>query len=130
MNQPYTNPFTPIFGKVPAYMAGREQLVQEMQAAFRSEGNDPSLVSLFVGPRGTGKTAMLSMCADMAEADGWVAARVTATKGMGAPNSIGAGDGGTCGTVTIGSTVYWDGSSYQNGGDTYLPTSPLVYPAP
>ena len=82
MNQPYTNPFTPIFGKVPAYMAGREQLAQEMQAAFRSEGNDPSLVSLFVGPRGTGKTAMLSMCADMAEADGWVAARVTATKGM------------------------------------------------
>ena len=28
--------------------------------------------------------------------------RVTATKGDGAPNSIGAGQSGTCGTVTIG----------------------------
>ena len=76
------NPFTPIFGKVPAYMAGREQLANDMQAAFNSEGNDPNLVSLFVGARGTGKTAMLSMCAEMAEAQGWVAARVTAMPGM------------------------------------------------
>lgn len=56
--------------------------------------------------------------------------RVTATKGNIAPNSIGAGAFGTCGTVTIGGTVYWDGSAYKNGGDTYLPTSPLVFPAP
>ena len=54
---------------------------------------------------------------------------VTATKGDGAPNSIGAGYGASCGTVTIGTTVYWDGSDYLNGGDTYLPTSPLVFPA-
>jgi hypothetical protein len=57
--------------------------------------------------------------------------RVTATKGNNiSPNSIGAGAYGTCGTVTIGGTEYWDGSAYQNGGDTYLPTSPLVFPAP
>ena len=57
--------------------------------------------------------------------------RVTATKGNNiSPNSIGAGAFGTCGTVTIGGTVYWDGSAYKNGGDTYLPTSPLVFPAP
>ena len=54
--------------------------------------------------------------------------RVTATKGSSATNSIGKGYGGTCGTVTIGGTVYWNGSSYQNDGNTYLPTSPLVYP--
>ncbi len=59
--------------------------------------------------------------------------RVTATKGSGSFNSIGegkAGSGGTqnCGTITIGGTVYWEGSSYQNGGDTYLTTSPLTYP--
>ncbi len=57
--------------------------------------------------------------------------RVTATKGnKNSPNSIGAGAFGTCGTVTIGGTEYWDGSAYKNGGDTYLPTSPLVFPAP
>ena len=31
--------------------------------------------------------------------------KVTATKGLGGPNSIGAGGGGTCGTVTIGGNV-------------------------
>ena len=54
---------------------------------------------------------------------------VTATKGSVAPNSIGAGDNGTCGTVTIGGAVYWNGSTYENGGDTYLTQGTLVYPA-
>jgi len=43
---------------------------------------------------------------------------VTATKGENAPNSIGAGDGGSCGTVTIGGNV---------GAITI---SPYTYPAP
>ena len=50
--------------------------------------------------------------------------KVTATKGSGA--AIGKGTG-SCGMVTIGGTIYWDGSAYQNGGDTYLTTSPFVY---
>lgn len=60
--------------------------------------------------------------------------KLTATKGSGAGNSIGpAGvdwDVEYCGTVTIGGTEYWDGTDYKNEGDTYLETSPLVYPAP
>lgn len=75
-----------------------------------------------------------SSCGDIAIESG---ASVTATKGGGtysATNSIGLNNSGynsgTCGTITIGGTLYWDGSAYQNGGDTYLPTSPLVYPAP
>ena len=56
--------------------------------------------------------------------------KVTATKGSGATNSIGRGNKSNCGTVTIDGTEYWDGSAYKNGGDTYLTTSPLVYPAP
>ncbi len=56
---------------------------------------------------------------------------VTATKGEYAPYSIGAGANySTCGTVTIGGTEYYDSSNFQNDGDTYLATSPLVYPAP
>ena len=56
---------------------------------------------------------------------------VTAKKGNSAPVSIGAGANySTCGTVTIGGTVYYDDSDFQNGGNTYLATSPLVYPAP
>ena len=62
--------------------------------------------------------------------------RVTATSGGESSYSVGKGycNGGgmqLCGTITIGGTVYWDGSSYQNDGATYLATSPLVYePAP
>lgn len=56
---------------------------------------------------------------------------VTATKATGTPNSIGAGYNSTgCGPVTILGTVYWDGSAYQNGGDTFLSTSPLYVHIP
>ena len=55
---------------------------------------------------------------------------VKAIKGENANESIGRGSGGSCGMVTIGGTVYYDGSKFQNDGDTYLATSPLVYPAP
>ena len=62
--------------------------------------------------------------------------RVTATAGgnvagegwTNPKNSIGVGDKASCGTVTIGGTVYWDGSSYKNGGDTYLTQDTLTYP--
>ena len=54
--------------------------------------------------------------------------RVTAYKGDGAPYSIGPGSGGhIIGSITIGDTVYYNGSSFQNGGETYLAQSPLVY---
>ena len=62
--------------------------------------------------------------------------KVTATKGSGAPNSIGPGQNGSCNSVTIGGTQYWGSvypsmeDGYKNGGDTYLTQSPLVYPAP
>ena len=51
------------------------------------------------------------------------------------PNSIGIGKiavSGTqnCGTITIGGTVYWDGSAYQNGGNTYLGQATIIYPEP
>ena len=55
--------------------------------------------------------------------------KVKGVKGADAPNSIGAGGQATCGTVTIGGTIYYDGSDYQNGGDTYLTAEKTVYPA-
>lgn len=56
---------------------------------------------------------------------------VTTTKGEDAPYSIGKGRySSECGTITIGGTVYYDGAAFQNGGDTYLATSPFIYPEP
>ena len=57
--------------------------------------------------------------------------KVTATKGV-CPDlidCIGAGySNSSCGTVTIGGTVYWENNDYANGGDYYLTNSPLIYP--
>ena len=54
--------------------------------------------------------------------------KVTATKGSDAINSIGAGYlESKCGTVTIGGTVYWNGSAYVGTGESYLTNSPLIY---
>ena len=56
--------------------------------------------------------------------------KVTAEKGPGADlHSIGKGWSwnGTCGTVKIGDTIYWQDNAAQNGGGTYLATSPLIY---
>ena len=44
--------------------------------------------------------------------------------GKGFENSVSAS---TCGFISIGGTVYYDGTAFQNDGDTYLATSPLVY---
>ncbi len=48
--------------------------------------------------------------------------RVTATKGSGAPNSIGAGLSGTCGTVTFGTQQMYNGAAW-----TTTPTSGEIY---
>ena len=57
---------------------------------------------------------------------------VTATKGSGAPNSIGNGQADfvgtqTCGTITIGGTIYWDGTDYVGTGSTYLTQNSITY---
>lgn len=80
-----------------------------------------------VNSPGIGSYPYDSQCGTITITDGVTS--VTATKGAGAIDCIGRGAGGGCGTVTIGGTVYWDGSAYQNGGGTYLTQSPLVYPA-
>ena len=47
-----------------------------------------------------------------------------------APDAIGKGlDNAVCGAVTIGGTVYWDGSDFQNYGDYYIGKTYVVYPA-
>ena len=65
-----------------------------------------------------------------------IALAAAGTAVLGAPASatageraaaIGAGYTGHCGNVTIGGTVYYDGAAFQNGGETFLATSPLVY---
>jgi hypothetical protein len=76
------NPFTPSFGSVPPLMAGREELIEGILNGLDNAPGDPNRTTIFIGARGTGKTALLSKIADEAESRGWVSANVTAVSGM------------------------------------------------
>ena len=76
------NPFTPVFGKVPPYLAGREDIVANVLAALEHPYGSPDSCSIFVGARGTGKTALLTYLGNEAENMGWITANVSASEGM------------------------------------------------
>lgn len=76
------NPFTPSFGQIPPFMAGRETIVKEILRGFENGPGDPNLSTIFTGARGTGKTALLSYLSQEALSRGWVAANVSAMPGM------------------------------------------------
>lgn len=77
-----SNPFTPGFGQVPPFMAGRRYVIENIEDAFENGSGDPNLTTIFTGARGTGKTTLLTLLANEAEARGWVTARVSAVPGM------------------------------------------------
>lgn len=76
------NPFTPTFGIVPPYMAGRNELLDTMARAFENGLGDPNLCTLLIGPRGSGKTALLSCIGDEAREAGWIVVDAAAEEGM------------------------------------------------
>lgn len=84
------NPFTPSFGEVPAHLAGRKQIVDDLLRAFSSERRRPELTTLLSGARGTGKTTLLSLLAAKAESLGWAVVDTTALPGMLEDIEIGA----------------------------------------
>jgi hypothetical protein len=77
------NPFTPTFGIEPMFMAGRSRLIDDIVAGLANRPGDPNRSTLFVGPRGSGKTVLLSKVVEAAAANGWVAAQVTTGPDMG-----------------------------------------------
>lgn len=76
------NPFTPSFGEIPPYMAGRSKIVNDLTKALKGRMRNPNLTTLLTGARGTGKTALLSLIAEKAEENGWISVNVTALPGM------------------------------------------------
>ena len=68
-----SNPFTPTFGVVPAFMAEREDITSELLAALEEGVGNPNLTTSISGARGTGRTALLIYLSDAAQAQGWAA---------------------------------------------------------
>lgn len=76
------NPFTPAFGSMPSVLAGRNDFLERMTTAFENGPGDPNLSTMVVGPRGSGKTVLLSRVRELASAEGWITAGTTALPGM------------------------------------------------
>ena len=78
----YTNPFTPVFGNEPPILAGRTRLINNVLSGLKNAPGDPNRITIFTGPRGSGKTVLLTIIASQAEEIGWIAVHVTASNLM------------------------------------------------
>ena len=67
-----TNPFSPDFGQPPEALVGREQLLSDLRSGLTTGPRDARFTSLLLGPRGSGKTVVLTEMEDAAAASGWI----------------------------------------------------------
>ncbi|MGH9272484.1 MAG: ATP-binding protein [Ilumatobacteraceae bacterium] len=75
------NPFTPGFGTSPLVLAGRDQILNEVELAFEFPGREAQ-VTLLLGPRGAGKTVLLNAIQDQAGERGWLWVQEDASRGL------------------------------------------------
>ncbi|MDR0853964.1 MAG: hypothetical protein LBN34_06310 [Clostridiales Family XIII bacterium] len=78
----YKNPFTPVFGNEPPILAGRNNLIDDVLRGLDAGVGDPNRITIFTGPRGSGKTVLLAKIANEAQERGWIAVHVPAVTGM------------------------------------------------
>lgn len=76
------NPFTPTFGHVPFAIAGRTDYIDDVVEGLANHPGDPNRTTIFVGPRGSGKTVLLTALSRIATEQGWVSVDVSAREGM------------------------------------------------
>ena len=76
------NPFTPTFGHVPFALAGRTEYIDDVFGGLANRPGDPNRTTVFVGPRGSGKTVLLTAIAREAANMGWICVDASARTGM------------------------------------------------
>ena len=84
----YSNPFTPGFGAIPPYLAGRadEQDLFRNNLANMSAGRSPSAPIILYGPRGVGKTVLLNWFEDEVQQGGAKKNKIRVVKTV--PNAL------------------------------------------
>ncbi|MDR1292542.1 MAG: AAA family ATPase [Clostridiales Family XIII bacterium] len=68
-----------MFGNEPPILAGRGKMIDDVLNGLRNAPGDPNRVTLFTGPRGSGKTVLLARIASEAESIGWISASASAS---------------------------------------------------
>ena len=76
------NPFKPTAGATPPLLVGRDDVLEEFVESLDDGPGAPGRLTLFTGPRGVGKTVMLSEVGDVALRRGWITLAETATPGL------------------------------------------------
>lgn len=66
------NPFSPDFGQPPAHLVGRDGLTRSLGTGLASGPATRTFTSLLLGPRGSGKTVVLTEMEQRAAASGWI----------------------------------------------------------
>ena len=84
---PPTNPFAPSFGIAPPKLAGRDDILTSVEAAWSAGPTHPDYTALLIGRRGTGKTVVLAALRSLGQARGWLTvSEAAATPGL--PNRL------------------------------------------
>lgn len=73
-----TNPFTPDFGQAPPVLAGRDAAIESLSRSWATGPRDPGFTTLLLGPRGSGKTALMNKMSEDAKQAGWLVISVNA----------------------------------------------------
>lgn len=72
------NPFKPTAGAEPPILIGRDRVISDFQDALLEGTGAPGRLMRITGPRGSGKTVLLTELGDMARKRGWRVIDVTA----------------------------------------------------
>lgn len=76
------NPFKPSAGAPPPLLVGRQEDVDSFVESIEDGPGAPGRLTIFTGPRGVGKTVMLTEVSGAVEQLGWVCIEDTATSGL------------------------------------------------
>jgi hypothetical protein len=76
------NPFHPSFGVSPPLLVGRDELIDEFLESIDDGPGAAGRATLYTGPRGAGKTALLNAIEGGTRAKGWLVVSETASPGF------------------------------------------------
>ena len=78
----YQNPFKPTAGKMPPVLVGRDKVVNDFIEGLENGEGAPGRLMRITGPRGAGKTVLLSELAGIAQDQGWLVVNAAATENL------------------------------------------------
>ena len=78
----YQNPFKPTAGKMPPVLVGRDKVVNDFIEGLENGEGALGRLMRITGPRGAGKTVLLSELAGIAQNQGWLVINAAATEGL------------------------------------------------